>query len=55
MNVLEVFEDSKKKIRAIFEGLNDKEKQENKEQFDKMIAEIDKNINEVSKVLKDAN
>ena len=55
MNVIEILEDSKKKIRNVFQDLTPLQQAENQEQFDKVIAEIDNNINKISKVLKDAS
>ncbi len=55
MNVIEIFEDSKKKLNKMFSELTPQEQEDNKPQFDKMIAEIDKNINELRKTINDAS
>lgn len=55
MTVIEIFEDSKKKLNNMFSELTPQEQADNKPQFDKMIEEIDKNINDLSKTISDAN
>jgi hypothetical protein len=55
MNVIEILEDSKKKIRNVFQDLTPQQQAENQEQFDNLITKIDSDINQISKVLKDAS